>query len=282
MTNTLKHSDTILEEADIVGLISIIDTLNDETREEILKTLSSELSDAKKKKAIADIKQVVQVADTKTRDWLVTGIPVSYVDGVTEADELIKKAGIKIGGVKMTVETLKTVEDFAPHLQAVNALISDAYTDFGNSMNGVVRGAERMFNDALRQQTRTKLLEGRLAGTSIRKIAKEVKEVIGKQGFTVLLDRGGKKWSLQNYSKMLARTHLIKANNEATVNRMLDFGIDIVEVSSHGTEDDICLKYEGKIFSITGKSNKYPKLDMQPPFHPNCKHSLIPRPDLEG
>lgn len=275
-----KNVKKIFEEADITGLLSVIDKLDKDTRNEVLKTLSSELTDVKKRKALENIKQTIRITDTETRDWLVQGIPTSYVEGIKDTDELLKKTGIKIKGAKMTVETLRTLEDFAPHLQAVNALVSEAYLDFGNSMNGLVRGAERIFNDALKRQSRSKLIEGRLTGASIKEISKEVKEVIGQQGFTVLLDRGGKKWSLNRYSEMLARTHLIRANTEASINRCGDFNVDIVEISDHNTDCPICIEFEGKIFSISGKSENYPKLVFQPVYHPNCKHTILPRPDL--
>jgi len=49
-----------------------------------------------------------------------------------------------------------------------------------------------------------------------------------------------------------------------------------VQVSSHGTVCEICAQYEGKVYSISGKTLGYPILDARTPFHPNCEHSLLP------
>ena len=113
-------------------------------------------------------------------------------------------------------------------------------------------------------------------------IRKELVKALKAQGVEALLDRGGRQWTLERYAEMLTRTHLIKANTEATTNRVAQFGVDIVEVSTHGADDDICAPEEGQLYSISGNSANYPPLDgHEPPFHPNCKHTLLPRPDLE-
>lgn len=279
-TDKRKEIEKVLKDANLPNLIEIVDDLSGDLQKIVLDTISSEVTDVKKTQAINSTTARVREADVEVRTWLTGGIATSYIAGMESADDTLNTFGVKTKAGDITVATLKTVEDLAPHLQAVNTLISEAYEDFANGMNGIIRGTERMFNETTRRQIRAKIAEGRLTGASVREITKEVKEIIGKQGFTVLLDRGGKQWSLKNYSDMLARTHLIKANNEAIINRGLEFEIDIVEVSAHGATDAICAPLEGKIFSISGKSPNFPKLEQTPPFHPNCKHRLLLRPDL--
>jgi len=84
---------------------------------------------------------------------------------------------------------------------------------------------------------------------------------------------------------MVARTEVMNSANQGVINRSLQYGIDIVQVSEHAGVDsnDIpCIENQGKIFSITGTSENYPPLtgDNTPPYHPNCLHVLLPRPDL--
>lgn len=182
----------------------------------------------------------------------------------------------------ITTDDLKTDPIYAEHVKIVNSLISDAYLDFGNAMTGYVKGAERMMNDALKRQIRSNIAQGRLEGSSIPEIKRTVRDSLKDSGFTVLIDRGGAKWSLANYSEMLARTHIIKANTEGVVNRAGDYGIDIVEVSSNGAIDLACSSEEGKLYSVSGNSKNYPPLDgHEPPYHPNCRHTLLLRPELE-
>lgn len=96
----------------------------------------------------------------------------------------------------------------------------------------------------------------------------EIPEV---KGFT---DKAGRRWDLSTYARMCARTTASEAMSEATVNRALDDGEDLVRVSKHPHPHDICSRYEGRVFSISGESRRYPLLVARPPFHPNCRHRL--------
>jgi hypothetical protein len=186
---------------------------------------------------------------------------------------------------RITVDELKTDPNLEPHLKIVNSLLSKSYADFGQTMNGFVNGADTFLSEALKRQLRSQIAFGRLAGEGIPEIKRDIKNTIKSEGFTVLLDKGGRKWALGRYGEMLARTHILKANNEARVNSASELGIDIIEVSNHNTVTPLCEQYEGKIYSLSGKSKKYPVVpfdpDGEPPFHPNCKHFILLRPDLE-
>ena len=276
----VKEIEVAIAKGDIVKLVSILTTLDSALQKEVIGAISGELTDAKRRQSMANIKALVSDADPQIREWVKESTATVYVDGMNNADKQITKFGITTAGGKLTVEILKDNVDLQPHLAAVNALISSSYNDFGNGLTGLVRSSERIISETSRRQIRQKLIDGRLVGSSIREIQKEIKDVLSNQGFTALVDRGGKKWSLKRYGEMLSRTHLLRANNEAIINRSLDFEIDIVQVSDHNTDTPICQKYEDNIYSISGNSKEYPKLPTQPPFHPNCKHRILMRPDL--
>ena len=245
-----------------------------------MAVLSTELTDTKKKQVVARINQSALIADAKIKDWLVPAISGTYATGMTALHEEIAEFGIQTGLGKITVQRLTGVTEMQPHLLAVNSLLSDAYLDFGAGITGFVREAEHILNDALKRQIQSKIGTGRLLGDDILTIRKGITKDIADRGFGVLIDKGGRQWTLERYGEMLARTHIIKANTEATLNRGRELGIDIFEVSSHGAGDSICAPLEGKKFSVSGKSPNFPPLVFTPPFHPNCRHTLLPRPDL--
>lgn len=271
--------------AGIGTLLKIVNQLDDAGRKIVLSGLNSTMTETKKQQILAALRMEVSAADAKVRDWVVQGVSNVYVYGTNTTVKQLKDLKFKPPAgspplVPLTVELIKTTPYLKPHLQAVNALVSDTYLDFGNTMTGYLKGAERTLNDATKRQVRATIAAGRLEGASVAQIKRTVKENIGQQGFSVLLDRGGRQWELGRYSEMVTRTHLNKANNEAAINRSSDFSVDIVEVSEHGS-DDICGDYEGKLYSISGDSENYPPLDgNEPPYHPNCTHNLMMRPDL--
>jgi len=275
--------------AGINALLKDIGKLNNAGRDIIIQALSTELNSNKKQQFIARLRSEAVKADTAVKQWVEQSIAPVYVSGVNQATKMfeVSKKKFKLStpeGVfmgKVTVTTLGKEKLLAPHLQAVNSLLADAYLDFGNTITGFVKGGERILNDQLKRQIRNTISQGVLDGAGIREVKKNVKEVFANKGFTVLLDKGGRQWELQNYSEMLARTHVLRANNEGVINRAGDFGIDIVEISSHGSDCPVCGKEEGKIYSISGKSKKYKAITgHEPPFHPRCKHTLMLRPDL--
>jgi hypothetical protein len=78
------------------------------------------------------------------------------------------------------------------------------------------------------------------------------------------------------FGKSKSGMELRKVQTKATFDSCRELENDLVEVSIHPTDCEICMKYEGRIFSISGKHPIYPKLVNMPPFHPDCRHSILP------
>jgi len=350
-----KLGDIIYKDANITQLLNVMERLDLEARNEVLRAINTRLTQTGKAKALRNIRKIIQSADPEIKKWLAKAIPKSYASGLSFADYQFssirlnsklakailkdtilqvsytnpKMAGLlkrvdakniysygdlytKMGRavkynkvvmgdirnhlqtrwkiftsepkimkgmvgrefekykIKFTPAEIKIVRDLSIHSGTVEALLGESYLDFANSMNGLMRGAEQKLNEALRRQIRGKIIAKEITGKSIQKVKKEIVELLGDKGFNVLVDRGGRSWSLRRYSEMLARTHVIKASNEALINRAGQFGVDIVQVSIHAGACPICTPYEGKLYSISGDSKNYPTSPISIPIHPNC------------
>lgn len=97
-----------------------------------------------------------------------------------------------------------------------------------------------------------------------------------RDGVTGFVDRRGAQWQMDTYVEMVTRTTTREAMTEGTRRRMLETDQDLVTISTHGTEDDLCQQYEGNTYSLTGKTPGYDVLDQAPPFHPRCLHVMTP------
>jgi len=102
--------------------------------------------------------------------------------------------------------------------------------------------------------------------------------VFERRGITALVDKGGKKWQLDVYSQMLARTKQAQAHNAGLANRILENGIDLVKITTHANSCPLCRPWQGKVVSLTGATKGYPTLadaenDGGHIFKPNCRHS---------
>jgi hypothetical protein len=81
---------------------------------------------------------------------------------------------------------------------------------------------------------------------------------------------------MRAYTEMHARTVCMQAHLEGTANRLVEQGHDLVKVSTHRGACELCQPWQGKILSITGKTEGYPTLEEAKEaglFHPNCRHA---------
>lgn len=165
------------------------------------------------------------------------------------------------------------------HKDAVKALISETQEAFAESIQGVNRSSRIFLNSIVKEQIKARLAEGAVTGAVRKQIVKNVKATLIEQGLSSLVDKGGKRWSLDRYADMLVRTKAVEARNTALANRMLENGFDLVQVSDHNSDHQACARWEGKILSITGRTKGYPTLEEAREngkgiFHPNCKHAI--------
>ena len=92
----------------------------------------------------------------------------------------------------------------------------------------------------------------------------------------MLVQAGSKRFKPNYYAELVARTKFHEAHSYAAIATCNNYGTDLVIISSHNTKTQICMDYEGKVFSLSGKDKRFPLLDMVPPFHPNCLHLMYP------
>ena len=245
---------------------------------------NNELTERQKQEVLRRIRNLAEEAKGDINNWTDRAITTAYVDGLRQTDKTIRaipEADIDLGYKgKLTANILNDNVSLRPHLDAVTLLTDSTKLDIGNAMTGYVNGAERKLNDLMREQMQMRMGAGRMEGASPAEIAKRMADDLRAKGMTALIDRGGREWSIGDYTKMVARTNLLKANGQATLNRGTEYGIDIVEISTHSGACQICQPYEGKLYSISGESSRYSKLEFGLPIHPNCRHTFLLRPDL--
>jgi Phage minor capsid protein 2 len=102
------------------------------------------------------------------------------------------------------------------------------------------------------------------------------------QGVPALIRKDGAKLSPEGYVRTVMVSTTNNVVNAAQDVRMEEYGVDLVEVTSHIGARPKCAPFQGRIFSISGKDKKYPPLAMtsmgQPDglFGINCGHDKYP------
>lgn len=103
-----------------------------------------------------------------------------------------------------------------------------------------------------------------------------------KDGLMTVKYKNGAKVSIEAYANMVARTNRIESSNIGSVGQTVSMGIDLVKCTTVPTICEICTKYQGRVYSISGDDKRYPSLydtafsSGYSIIHPNCRHEFLP------
>ena len=224
-----------------------------ETNKALLKGNSTRQLNA----MLRNVKKIKKDLLAGARDWSTQAIQEAYDAGM-------KSTGLP-GGAAFN----------AVHQQAVKVLAENAYGRFeivdqviGRRVNDVYRSI------ALENVT------GQVVGYQTwQQTAKRIRADMAEKGITGFVDAAGKRWNMESYAEMLARTVPRAAMIEGTKNRLLEHGHDLAEIIGGVGENtcETCEAWDGRIVSLTGKTSGYPTLDEARDagvFHPMCSHGI--------
>jgi len=244
--------------------------------------ISTETSSTYWTQARRDITKTYEEMRKVTASFVGTKLPQQY-------DEALRKA---IADIKATGFAPKTVHynQFANSnaaKQSLSALLEETTMHLANgfltgeaTMQRLARLTQQV--NVSERQVNKKIEEGYLEGGSPQSAAKKLREALLKKAvdgkYVQVVDKNGntEMWDAKAYAEMVTRTKLMEATTQATVNAVVEAGGDLVAISAHNTRCEICMEFEGKIYSLSGASKDFPMADELPPYHPNCMHSSLP------
>jgi hypothetical protein len=127
----------------------------------------------------------------------------------------------------------------------------------------------------------SRAVEAAREGWSRKQLSDVIKDILQRKiGLGQLVTVKGRNYTLDYYAEMVARTRIRECQTQATINTCSEYAEDLVQFSQHDSPCAECKKYEGRVFSLSGKSTKYPKLEKKPPIHPNCEHDITPTSEI--
>lgn len=213
-------------------------------------------------------------------------IPKSYDRSQRAAKLVLQSVGLRVrpereGLHEQAIEDLQT--SFVQTIVGAGGRIKNFAERWIYLVNEAAKGLTQLqeFGGVMSQATEEEILdivaEGVLESSSRQSVAALVKDKLRYLiGDGNLIDINGRMYRVDKYSMLVARTEMRNSQSKAIENECARYAHDLVEISDHGTETDICKPYEGGIFSISGESTEWPQLDEWPPFHPNCQHFAMP------
>jgi hypothetical protein len=189
-------------------------------------------------------------------------IEESYEAGSTEAVKQLKAQGV----AKEIIEpTLKTVI----HTRAIQAMVDEVFYRILEVNDHMSSDAKERIEEAVFRANRRSLIEG----VSRRQATKDALAEINQKGITGIVAKNGAEIPAEKYMANVIQYHQRKAHVEGVINRLIENKKELVYINSVGITCDHCAKYQGRVYSITGGDNRFPKLDQRPPYHGHCVHS---------
>ncbi len=132
------------------------------------------------------------------------------------------------------------------------------------------------------QKIQEKVAQGISEGQARKEVSSRIQKVFKRElqeGARIeVIDKNGDKrrYRPDKYSEMLARTQTREAMSEGSQRQCKQYGVEYMQVSVHSGACELCQEFQGRVYTITGDDDRFPKLDERPPFHPNCAHVLVP------
>lgn len=232
---------------------------------------ATDFSRARRLALLAEVDKELKRLGVETQRWLDKEVPEAYAGGMRSALDGIKTM---IEKEALGKDTLVSKALFTkPNKLQVAALIDDASKSFGESLTLVGRNVRSITTKAFQREVRAKVAEGIITGETRKQIVAGIKQELRSRGLTGLTDKAGRSWTIDRYAEMLARTKLVEARNTGLATKMLENKQDLVQVSINNSDHEACADWEGKILSLTGKTDGYDTVDAAEAaglFHPNA------------
>lgn len=234
----------------------------------IAKLLSSETYTLlEKERILKEIDEELRKLSDQSDSWFNTNLKGAYKEGSSDIVGYLEKLGVK----RMIYDKYDT--------ESIANLVGNSKMLMNEAISGIHRSSSNILSKHTKAKLQAVIAEGRVEKQTLKEITNSLVKEISKNE-VYLLDSHGRRWDIEKYSELFARTEMMNTYNQGSVNQMLHRGLDLAYVTSYAScQCDICQAWEGKVISLTGKTEGYPTLDdayADGLFHPNCKHRIRP------
>lgn len=196
--------------------------------------------------------------------------------GYMAVDEI--EGDLKEGAQKGSLMVPPDPKDSQVLRNIITTYANQAKDSFNLVNSTMLEQSKQIYLDIINQTT-AKVLAG--VSTPRQALVETVSKWVEK-GVPALIDRSSRQWSTEGYVNTVLRSMVNNVANDMQEARMDEYECDLVEISSHSGARPKCAKYQGKIYSRSGRSRKYPPLretsigEPDGLFGINCRHKKYP------
>jgi hypothetical protein len=264
-------------EREINALIAELRTVYGDAADQLRATLDSPnltaSGGARAGKLIRQVEAMRAALDAKAAQLTANGISKAYRYGANLASQQLTDMGVNatldLGSVIHASAVQVIAEQMATDLLNANGIIE-------TQIKGVIRKTQQAVIEerAINRTLGTALIQGQTRREATDAIVAQIQAGLGNDQFLVI---NGRRYKPAYYAELVARTRTTEAVTQGAINTAIENGFDLVQITVHNhPQDDPCSPHQGRIYSLSGKSKTFPKLTARPPFHPNCRHRIVP------
>jgi len=265
------------------------------TAERIVALLSSldpaTYTAAESGNVLSDIKLIIAGLDMNVRIWAPGAIRAAYEESASVARTRLEMIGAKLNkrynparhDKKIAALTKTVMRDYWKANRTIEKTARQYLSVMMQAAAGIakVEAQVQEFDSATVKSFINRTVAGSLraatkynagmAHLTSKDIAAKIRaKLLGKlsdEGFIVV---NGRNYNLKSYAELVARTRMRESQTEAVKESMKQFDEDLVEIPRHDNPcAEICAAYQGKIYSVSGRTPGYELLpDGGPPWHP--------------
>ena len=245
----------------------------------------------------ANINLIIKKFSKASKDWIDNNLSKAYIAGIKEADAELARIGINIAGAGSDItngsslinvpaivpvpeipgQIILNFKDFEEHTQFFGVFRSAAYYALEDKPLQIMRKSNDIYRDIAVIVGENNFSEADII--TRRQISQKFLDEYSSRGLQCITYKNGAVHSIDTYCEMLGRTLTGRCAVQASINRYIQLGYDLVLVSSHFRACHLCTPLEGRILSLSGKDKKYISLVdaiNRGLFHPNCLHNITP------
>lgn len=279
-----------------------------EVESEIKKLLikayeSTKPAGAVRKIVYEDIEKLLAYLEQGSDSFVDFAVPEEYKRGLqSAADQLLSQKFIQNSAIQFAYITNFTI---APPImqEKVVSLIEGYKNAFGDTYKAASSTAKKSLSKVLalkgtvneakgldasirkqaieitQKQAMKDLFTGKSFDQITRDVANQMKKMVGTESAVMFRDKAGRKWTFTRYANLMTRDIINQSYREGQRGNFIDVGLDVVKTNDTGTTDS-CIVWQGKIFSLTGRTPGIPtyaqiQMDHTHMFSYGCLHEII-------
>ncbi|THE09939.1 minor capsid protein [Bacillus timonensis] len=243
-------------------LIKLYTVASEEIRLKI-NSLEDGIAKRKQQQLLEQILSIIRELQQQGIELATEIIEDSYLNGSNEAvNQLISQ------GVDEVEKSLTSVI----HQEAVQQILYEVFYRILEATDHMSADVKERIETIVRRANERSLVQG----ISRRKATKDAIAELNNKGITGIIYKNGTKMPVEKYIANVIHYHQRQAHVDGSINRMVDNGEDLVYVNFVGVTCERCAQYQGRVYSVSGKDKRFPKLDIRPPYHGHCVHNATP------